>query len=134
MRPEQHSQLLAAPYRMSGRSLSGIDCLGVVLHILELKGRPQIDPLKWIIKSYRERSVDTEDVAETMRSGFGPDWQRIHDGSQEELDVWLFHEAHSWAAVLHEGCIWSAHPHVGVWNKPVRRFTKQPHEVWRQRC
>ena len=134
MSPEQQSELLSSPYRLSGRSLSGIDCLGVVLHILKLRGRPQIDPLKLILRSYRERAVDTVDVADAMRSGFGPDWRRVQDGSREELDVWLFHEAHSWAAILHQGSIWSAHPDVGVWNKPMIRFTKTPHEVWRQQC
>lgn len=127
MTPQQRQHLLQIPYRIGGRSNRCIDCLGVVLHVLQLHGKKQLDPWHHLLQAYRDNDVEA-------RHAFGPDWQRVQGEPLNELDVLLFHEAHSWAAIVEGGSVWSAHPHVGVWCKPLHRFGKRPHEVWRMRC
>jgi len=124
MDAQHRTQLLAAPYRLRGRSVDGIDCLGVVLHILKLRGSSALDPWKNLLHEWKSGSVATA-------SAFPCDWHRVHEAMQEG-DVAIFQGDHSWAAVVYSGEVWSAHPTVGVWCKPLRDFKQVPNEVWRQ--
>lgn len=107
--------------------MRAIDCLGVVLHVLRLHGRDQLDPWSNLLKAYRDGDVSS-------RHAFGPGWQRVDGEPMQDFDVLLFHEQHSWSAIVESGHIWSAHPSTGVWSSPLCRFDKTPDEHWRQSC
>jgi len=126
MTPEQQRKIRGMRYRIGGRGPNSIDCLGVVLHVLHLRGCDALDPWKWLLQSFKVGQVASE-------SAFGPGWQRVFNEPLCDLDVLLYHESHSWAAIVDEGIVWSAHPDVGVWCKPVQRLEKRPHEVWQRK-
>jgi cell wall-associated NlpC family hydrolase len=123
MNDDDRTALLSAPYRLGGRDTSGLDCLGVVLLVLQIRGVPEFDPWDGIIGSWRNGEVD-------CASGFPEGWKRA-EGAPIDGDVLIFFTDHSWSAIVHEGNLWTAHPSVGVWCKPVGRFKKAPREVWR---
>ena len=123
MNEDERKALLRAPYQLGGRDTDGIDCLGVVLTILRMRGVPEFDPWEHILASWRDGEVD-------CASGFPEGWVRV-DGQALEGDVLIFFTDHSWSAIIHEGNLWTAHPAVGVWCKPMGRFKKKPREVWR---
>lgn len=127
MTPAQERCLLRRPYRITGRDASGIDCLGVVLQILEWHGKTVIDPWRNLVKAYKDNAIHD-------RHAFGPDWSRVHDGTLQSLDILLYHEAHSWSAIISDAYVWSAHPQAGVWRRPLHQLHKRPNEVWRQTC
>lgn len=123
MDSQQRQELLSAPYRLRGRDPKGIDCLGVVLYILAIRGDNAMDPWKNLIHEWKTGTIATA-------SAFPCDWVRVHEGMQEG-DVGVFHGEHSWAAIVYAGEVWSAHPNIGVWCKPLRNFKQTPNEVWR---
>jgi len=123
--PSQRRELLSIPYRIGGRDHTGIDCLGVVLHVLRLQGKRPMDPWRQLLSAYRTRSL-------CSISAFPQGWSRQHPPFDwRDGDVLLFHDDHSWSAVVDDGHLWSANPRTGVWNKDLNRLVKQPNEVWR---
>lgn len=124
MNQNERRQLLAAPYRLRGRTTSGIDCLGVVLHVLQLRGSAALDPWRNLLHEWKSGQVATA-------SAFPCDWHRC-DGPLIEGDVGIFQGDHSWAAIVYQGEVWSAHPDAGVWCKQLCNFQQTPNEIWRQ--
>jgi len=127
MTPEQRDQLMRLPYRIGGRGKGAIDCLGVVLYVLRANGRAELDPWHNLVRAYRQQDLEAAHA-------FPSNWQRVHDHSLQHLDVLLYHESHSWSAIVDNGQVYSAHPNVGVWARDVQKLAKLPHEVWRQAC
>jgi len=114
-------------YRIGGRGRGQIDCLGVVLYVLEANGRKQLDPWRDLLHAYKQHGIESAHA-------FPSDWRRVTDGELRDGDVLLYHESHSWSAIVDGGKVYSANPHAGVWSRDVGKLGKQPHEVWRQQC
>jgi hypothetical protein len=127
MNADLRRKLLRTPYELGGRQIgAGIDCLGVVLFVLEQRGEGIPDPWETLARHYREPGQSPGDA------GFPEGWRR-GDPPFRDGDVLLFFGEHHWSAIVHDGFVWSSHPSPGTWSRPLNRFSKTPQEVWR-RC
>lgn len=126
MNDDLRRRLMAAPYVRGGRGFDGIDCLGVVILVLDLRGTPIGDPWQHLRREWEAGRIQ---VASALPEG----WERMPAGTALlDGDVLVRFTDHSGAMVVHDGFVWSAHPQQGVWRRPVARFTRRADdEVWR---
>lgn len=123
------SDLRRTPYLEGGRRVGhGIDCLGVVLEVAACLGLPAPDPWPQIEIAWRAGRLES-------CTGFPAGWRRLvpppRPADWRQGDVLLYYGSHPWSAIMWEGHVWSAQPHVGVYSRPVHRWRRTPAEHWR---
>lgn len=121
---ELWADLAPAPFARGGRTVAGIDCLGVVLLLAKARGILFPDP--W--HSVRHAWIDGCVVV----SGFPRGWRRVDGCSPIDDDVVLIAGDQSRAVgcgYVLGGLCWTAQPGHGVVRLPVDRVPIA--EVWR---
>jgi hypothetical protein len=134
--------LVGAGYRLGGRDLDGgLDCLGVVLHVLEELGvPPELHPDPW--RDLRELWASEGSAAALASTGFPAGWDRLEvvpaaapqDGAVALLapEASLCDHGHRTAGVgvVRDGRLWTSRPSTGVIAPAWSAVRSSISEVW----
>lgn len=122
---EELWQLIApAPFVRGGRTSKGIDCLGVVLLLAQIRGIDFPDPWQTLRYAWVAGCV--------MASGFPAGWRRVERRAPQDDDVVLIADESArvvGCGFVLGGLCWTAQPGHGVVRLPVDSVPIV--EVWR---
>jgi hypothetical protein len=120
----------AVPFKLGGRTLDGLDCLGVCLEMARRRGVPLPDPWQEIGVRWRD---GVRDVERLLPAG----WRKVEDLRGITNDLVLFSlvpreriASHAGWAVA-PGMILSSLEPVGVVCSPLHRMLDRVVQVWR---